>query len=284
MPDPDRLLNTLSRAIAAFRATPGRRGRVVTLPDTAEVMVAGDLHGQVAYFRRLLHCADLGRQPRRHLVLQEVIHGPFRYPTGGDKSHQLVDLLAALKCQFPERVHFLLGNHELAQSLDRPIGKGDDFLNAQFREGIETAYHPPGADISECLSGTVCRGAARPADGDGVFLSHSLPSMKWLPSFDPAVLEHDESELAELLPGGSIHALLWGRDTQADHVAAFLARVGADLLVTGHIPCDNGYETPNERQVIVDSSGPIPCYLLFPADRPLTHAELVGCVRKLYEE
>lgn len=56
MPDPDRLLNTLSRAIAAFRATPGRRGRVVTLPDTAEVMVAGDLHGQVAYFRRLLHC------------------------------------------------------------------------------------------------------------------------------------------------------------------------------------------------------------------------------------
>src|SRR5207302_5822715 len=26
---------------------------------------------------------------------QELIHGPFHYPSGGDKSHQLVDLLAA---------------------------------------------------------------------------------------------------------------------------------------------------------------------------------------------
>ena len=31
------------------------------------------------------------------LVLQEVIHGKFRYPDGGDKSHQLLDLVAALR-------------------------------------------------------------------------------------------------------------------------------------------------------------------------------------------
>jgi hypothetical protein len=37
MPDPERLLTTLRRAAAGFRAQPGRRGRVVTLLDAADV-------------------------------------------------------------------------------------------------------------------------------------------------------------------------------------------------------------------------------------------------------
>jgi hypothetical protein len=281
MPDPDKLFNTLRRAIEAFRTTPGRRGRVVTLPDATEVLAAGDLHGQIEHFRRLLRMADLGRQPRRHLVLQELIHGPFLYPSGGDKSHQLLDLLAALKCQYPDRVHLLLGNHELAQSLDRLIGKGDDFFNSLFREGVETAYGRRAADIYAAYLELFAVVPLAVRTANRVFLSHSLPPAKWLESFDRAVLEQDRTGPAELQPGGTVHALLWGRDTQADHVAAFLARVDADLLVTGHIPCENGFETPNDRQVILDCAGETACFLLFPADRLLTHAELVSCLRSL---
>ena len=74
MPDPDRLLHALARAAQAFRAAPGRRGRVVALEGADEVLVAGDLHGNVRNFGKLLAAADLARRPRRHLVLQEVIH------------------------------------------------------------------------------------------------------------------------------------------------------------------------------------------------------------------
>src|SRR5947209_6550944 len=115
MPDPIRHLTTLRRAVVAFRSTPGRRGRVGYLEDVDEVLVAGDLHGNLENFKTVLQRAELAAHPRRHLVLQEVVHGPHRYPAGGDKSHQLLDLLAALKCQFPRQVHFLMGNHELAQ-------------------------------------------------------------------------------------------------------------------------------------------------------------------------
>ena len=104
MPDPDRLLHTLARAAAAFRATPGRTGRLVRLPaDAADVLVGGDLHGHLGNFQALLKRADLARHPARHLVLQEVVHGPNRYPGGGDKSHQLLDLVAALKVQYPDQ-------------------------------------------------------------------------------------------------------------------------------------------------------------------------------------
>ena len=71
-------------------------------------MVAGDLHGNVDNFRRLLAIADLERHPRRHLVLQEIVHGRSHYPNGSDKSHQMVDLAAALKCQYPKRTHWIL--------------------------------------------------------------------------------------------------------------------------------------------------------------------------------
>ena len=110
------------------------------LAGPQDVLVAGDLHGNVENFRRLLERAGLRSHPDRHLVFQELVHGPFLYPTGGDKSHQLIDLLAALKCQFPRQVHMLLGNHELAQWTNQWIAKRDTELNDLFRQGIETAY------------------------------------------------------------------------------------------------------------------------------------------------
>ena len=281
MPDPERLLHTLRRAVQAFRDTPGRRGRVVALGDAADVLVAGDLHGNLENFRHLLRIADLGTHPRRHLVLQELVHGPHRYPDGGDKSHQLVDLLAALKCQDPGRVHLLLGNHELAQWTDRPIGKEDVDLAEQFWLGVYAAYGDRAEEVYLTyleLFAVVPLAVRTP---NRVFVSHSLPSAARLPAFDPAALERDEADGSDLLPGGSVYSLVWGRDVSPANVAAFLQRVDADLLITGHIPCDQGFAVPNDRQVILDSLGSPAGYCLFPADRPLTHQELIGCVATL---
>src|SRR5216683_832896 len=140
MPDPTRLLRTIRQAIWAFQNTPGRKGHLIYLDGSAEVMVAGDLHGNLENFRRLLERANFLAHPHRHLVFQELLHGPFHYPSGGDKSHQLLDLLAALKCQFPDQVHLLLGNHELAQWTGQWIAKGNHDSNELFRQGAKTAY------------------------------------------------------------------------------------------------------------------------------------------------
>lgn len=281
MPDPDRIVTTLRRAILCFRETPGRRGRFVSLQGVSEVFVSGDLHGNLENFRQLLNRANLAQNPQRHFVLQEVVHGPFHYPAGGDKSHQLLDLLAALKCQFPRQVHFLLGNHELAQCSQRRIAKSDLDLNQCFREGVGTAYGgraPEVYAVYQELLGIVPLALRTP---NRILLSHSLPPASRLEDFDPAALERDESSETDLVPGGSVHALVWGRDTRAETVAAFLAKMDADLLISGHVPCDNGFDTPNDRQLILDSLGAPACYCLFPTDRLLTLAELVQNVHTL---
>ncbi len=276
MPEPARLLHTLREAVKAFRATPGRKGRLTSLPTGREVLIAGDLHGNVENFRLLLKRAALDANPQRHLVLQEVIHGRFFYPDGGDKSHQLLDLTAALKCQYPERVHFLLGNHELAQWQNQLIGKADLDLNALFKQGVATAYKSRAEDVYAAYSELFAAADLALRTSNRIFLSHSLPSAKRLEKFDPADLERDELRPEDVELGGSVHALVWGRDTRPETTAAFLNKVDADLLITGHIPCEKGFEVANDRQLILDSLGTPACYCLFPTDRPLTINDLVG--------
>lgn len=281
MPDPNRLLHTLRQAAEAFRATPGRRGHLVALQRAGEVFATGDLHGNLENFRLILQKAELDSHPDRHLVFQELIHGPFHYPTGGDKSHQLVDLLAALKCQFPARVHLLLGNHELAQGTDRKIYKGTVSYNDLFRQGIETGYGSRAGEVYAAylaLFGVVPLALRTP---NRVFLSHSLPAATRLAAFDPAILERDTHPGDDMHYGGAVYSLLWGRDTSPENAAAFLQKVDADHLITGHIACDEGFAVPNDRQLILDCIGTPACYCLFPTDRPLTRDDLLSCLGTL---
>jgi hypothetical protein len=102
-----------------------------------------------------------------------------------------------------------------------------------------------------------------------------------MPKFDPARLRAAEYSADDLKPGGSAYAIVWGRDASPANAAEFLKKVDADLLITGHIPQDTGFAVPNERQVILDTLGSPAAYCLFPADRPLTHQELLECVKLL---
>ena len=278
MPLPDRMLNTLRRAIDAVTATPGRVGHLVHLIDASDVFVVGDLHGHVPNFQAVWKLADLTANPQRHLVLQELVHGPFPYPDGSEKSHQLVDLFAAVKCQFPGRVHYLPGNHEMAQWTGRKILKGSDDLNERFRKGVIAAY---GAAMPEIYRAYIelfqaCPMGLRTANR--IFFSHTLIPGRNLPLFDVRKLEQDVYEDKEYQPGGIVYGMLWGRDTSEESVELFLQKVDADWLVTGHIAADTGFTVPNSRQVTLDCSGSPGGYLIAPADRELTHRDLVNGV------
>jgi hypothetical protein len=282
MPDPRRVLSTLQQAVRWFRATPGRTGRFTRLPAGTEVMVGGDLHGSVENFRLLLQAADLARQPSRHLVVQELVHGPFAYSDqGGDKSHQLLDLLAALKCQFGSQVHYLLGNHELAQWQNQRIAKGEVDQNEWFIRGIETAYGEYAAAIIDVYRELWDAADLALRTENRVFMSHTYPSARNLPRFELAALEKAEITPEDIVSGGAVHSLLWNRDHSPATVDAFLQKVDADWVITGHIQCDEGYATPNDRQLILDADGTPACYCLFPTDRPVTQQDLVGAVRTL---
>ncbi len=282
MPNPQRLITTVKRAAEFFRSTPGRRGTVIEIESADDVLVAGDLHGNLAHFQTLLDRARLDRNPNRHLVLQELVHGDSLYPNGGCKSHQLVDLVSALKCQYPDRVHFLLGNHELSELNDRPILKGGVRTNQLFRLGIEHAYGDSTAEVFIAYRELFQSLPLGLRTKNRVFISHSYPKASKLENgFDASIFEAASVDQISLERNGSLHDLLWGRDGDEQTARKFAAIVNAELLITGHMPCPEGFRSPNPIQLILDCSRFPACYCLFPNQQPITLTELLSHVRTL---
>ncbi len=265
-----------------FRSTPGRRGGVVTLPASAEVVVVGDLHGNIPAFRKILEFSNLGRNLNRHLVLQELIHGPRYYPDDqGDKSHQLVDLVSALKCQFPDRVHLIIGNHELSELTGRIIGKNGMALNAQFRLGITTAYAPRDEEVYRAYLDLFAALPLAVRTPNRVFLCHTIPDPVDLENFDVTILDADTWTKEAMARHGAVYALTWGRNTEPETIDRFAALVDADWFVTGHQPCNEGFRQANHRQVIIDGTDPYPTYCVFQAGEPVTVESLLGGIKVL---
>lgn len=283
MLDPRRVLAIIQKAALLFRATAGRKGSVIHLNDRAEdVLVVGDLHGHLHTFARAMKLSALERNPGRHLVLQELVHDTRIDPDDGfDPSHRLVDVVCTLKCQFPDRVHLILGNHELSELTGRSISKNGVPLNALFRAGVEASYGDQ-ADAFIAAYHDLFRSlplAVRTPNR--VFVCHTIPDSRYLDSLDLSVLDATVWPSEALARGGAVYALTWGRDTDPDTVDRFAALVDADLFVTGHQPCDEGFRRANHRQLILDGTDPNPACCLFDATGPATIDRLVDGVRPL---
>jgi hypothetical protein len=271
MPDPKKVLTTIRRATELMRATPGRSGGIIAPERAEEIMVVGDLHGNIPAFRKVLTLAALDRNPGRHLVLQELIHGKLEYGEDkGDRSHQLVDVVSALKCQYPDRVHLILGNHELSELTGRIIAKDGKTLNMMFRMGISTAYGASAGEIYEAYKGLFAALPLAIRTANRVFVCHTLPDESDLDALDLELLKADTWPEEAMKRHGTIYALTWGRDTEPEVADRFAAMVDADWFITGHQPCDEGFRQANHRQIIIDGTDPYPTYCLFPTNAPVT--------------
>lgn len=277
------IIAAFQNAAEANLATPGRTGNVVVLaPDLAEeVMITGDLHGHRKNFRGIKKIAALKDHPRRHLILQEVCHGGPTYPqNGGCMSHTLLEDVALLKVEFPHRVHFLLGNHELAEMTDYPIQKNKAMLNLLFRLGLQHMYGEATDDVRAAFIPFLqtCPLAVRLPHG--VFVSHSIPEFCDARGFDTSVFER-EIPYAEYFERSGVFQLVWGRDYRQLNAQAFAKLVGARVLINGHEPCHEGFVAPNDFQIILDCCGEKAGYVLLPLDRELSHDEIMERVQRL---
>jgi hypothetical protein len=277
------IITAFQNATEANLATPGREGNLVALtPELAdEVMVTGDLHGHRKNFNRIKKIAALGNHPRRHLVLQEVCHGgPLYAQNGGCMSHVLLEDIAMLKVKFPSQVHFLLGNHELAEMTDYPIQKNKAMLNLLFRLGLQHMYGQATDDVRAAFISFLqtCPLAVRLPFGE--FISHSIPEWCDTRGFDMSVFER-KIAYEEFFERSGVFQLVWGRDYRPLNAQAFAKLVGAKVLINGHEPCHEGFAAPNDFQIILDCCSEKAGYVMLPLNEELTHAEIMERVRLL---
>jgi hypothetical protein len=279
----EQVIATMREATAQNVATPACVGCVIELGDELadDVLIAADLHGNRINFEKLLKAADLANNPRRHLVMQEVCHGGPTYPSGGCMSHLLLEDIASLKNEFPDRFHFMLSNHELAELTDFAIMKSGRMLNLAFREGLQQLYGDRAEEVRQAYLEFLasCPIAVRLASG--VFISHSIPENVDRNGYDIEIFSR-RLERRDFRPRGPVFRLVWGRDFREENATAFAQLVRTNLLIHGHEPCDEGFQIPNSKQVILDCCSEDACYVILPTHGELTQQDVVNRVAKLH--
>jgi hypothetical protein len=278
----DAVIAAYHEAAQINRELPTRKGNIVELPLTrgGDVLAAADLHGDRLNFERLEQLADLTNHPLRHLILQEVCHGGPTYPGGnGCMSHLVLEDCAGLIVRFPGRVHYLLSNHELAELTDFAICKGNRMLNVAFRAGMCQLYGAAGDAVRAAMSVFLRSCPLGIRIGERLLMTHSLPERLDAPDdhFDWTIFDRELRD-DELLPGGSVFRLVWGRDFRPANAAIFAKKMNSQVLLNGHEPTSAGFDLPNPTQIVLDSCHENGCYTLLPLDRPLSHADVLARV------
>lgn len=267
----------------------------------ATLIATGDLHDNPLHMARLVRAAgiedafaarsagDDGREPA-HLTLHELIHGD-RLMNGLDYSYRVLVRAATLKSMFPDRVHVLLANHELAQLTGAQVAKAGVRCNEAFDEAIDVTFGGNAERVRLAvhafiralpLSVRFDRSAFAKDQGDAgdIFCAHSLPAPTNLQSFEWEVLERELTD-DDLKPRtGAAHQMTWGRGHATEHFDHAHERLGTGLFLLGHELAEEGWHAPSPSAVILNSDHERGVYARIDLTQPQAAQEIGwGCVR-----
>ncbi len=251
--DATQIIETLQMAAEENQISSMRVMQVVHLPGEGEVWMTGDLHDHRRNFDKLIRAADLPNNPQRHLVLHELIHGDHYDTNGAEDSWRMLVQAAELKADYPEQVHFLLANHDLAQIYGEGIMKAGQSVCEAFTAAVVRDFGSQAELVSAAISEFLLSLPLAIRAPNGLFFSHSLPSEAQVDMFDYTVFNRPLTGADYQRRTGPVYQLIWGRGITPQGTEIFAANVDAKLLITGHQPQDMGYAVNGRRHLIVAS-------------------------------
>ena len=257
---------------------PRRRGNVVVLEGTHEILVSGDLHGNRAVLNRILAYADLAHEAGRLLVLQEIAHGPPDPRSGQDRSIELLLRAARMKVERPEQVLFVLANHDLAQITGNEISKAGRRVCQAFSDGVHYAFGPEGAEVLTAVEAFLMSLPLAIHCPNRVRICHTLP--------DPARMDLAGTEIfdrpyeaADLRRGGAVYEWTWGRKQTPEQIDQLASELDVDFFVLAHKHIESGCEMLSPRAIVVVSDHDHGGVLQFSTDAPLTGDNAAACFK-----
>jgi hypothetical protein len=278
--DPDQVLETFQAATEENQLDPLRDQQVIRLPAEGELWIAGDIHDNRTNFRKITIAADLGSNPQRHLILQELIHGDHYDDKGCEGSWETLYRAAELKCDFPNQVHFLFANHDLAQIHGEGIMKAGQSVCEAFTAGIKRDFGDRATAMNVQITEFLLSIPIAARTASGIFFSHSMPTDEQMDAFDYTIFDRPLGGEDYQRRKGPVYQLIWGRGITPAGVDKFLEKVDAKMIVTGHQPQENGYLANGEKHLIIASDHNQGVFLPIDLSKEYTMDELVENLTK----
>ncbi len=302
--DPESVISALLAGARANRENALRRGSIEVVPAEhacRRLIATGDLHDNPISFARLMELAGLSDDNAlddahgAHLTLHELIH-PDQLFNEMDLSYRVLARCADIKARFPQRVHVLLANHELAQIVGAGIVKDGVNVVKAFNRGVEHAF-PDDAPAVQDAIGEFIRslplavrfvGAGDAKAGDGgptdLLCAHSLPGPDLWDRFDPSVLERELTD-DDLTPRrGSAHIMVWGRGQNSELIDSLATRWNVGTFILGHEKAPDGQLLVGQRAIVLNSDHEHAAYAPLDLRTQWSATAVAGVCRPLHEQ
>ena len=273
-------ISAFERATQANREDRCRTGNLIRLEGPGEVIMTGDLHGNSRNFEKLVRFARLADNPRRHLVLHELLHGDIVDGGGQCHSYRLVAQAAELKTQYPHQVHYLLGNHAIAQFTNDEVLKGGMAMVRALNAGLLSAFGTSARLVMSALNRFILSLPVAVRTDNRIWMSHSLPSMRKLAGFQKDIFDKELTG-QELHSSPSLRALIWDRAHSPECLEKLAEMWDVDMFIVGHQPQAQGCDQPCSRMIILASDHIHGCFLPFKLDKHYKPDELFAQVKPL---
>ena len=257
-----------------------RQGNIVKLVGAGEVVMTGDLHGHEGNFDKLVRFTRLAENPQRHLILHELLHGACNDMPDECHSYRLLSRAAELKREYPDQVHFLMGNHAMAQVTRDEVLKGGQAMVRALTKALHTTYGQNTEHVIYALEEFILSMPLAASTANRIWLSHSLPSLRHLAQFDYDIFEMTLT--ADILrTNSSIRALIWDRTHGVKCIEELSSAWNIEVFVMGHQPQELGCGRSHERVIILASDHDHGCFLPFELERAYQPDELFGLIKPL---
>lgn len=245
-------IQLLEAGIAANERDKFRKANLVTLPDRGDLVITGDIHGHRRNFERVLSYSNLEKNPDRHLILQEIIHGGDEDAQGGCLSFELLADAVKLKVAFPDRVHLILANHDTAFINNSDVMKGGKEMNASMREALKRKYGAKMKAVESAIERFLFTQPLAVKTQNRIWMSHSLPADRMADKFDFGIFNRN-LKVSDIVRPNSAYLLTWGRNQSDEKLAFYSEKLDVDLFVLGHQVQETGWMSNNKNLIILDS-------------------------------
>jgi hypothetical protein len=270
-------INLLEAGIKANQADTYRRHNLIVLPDKGDIVITGDLHGHRRNFERIVAYSGLEKNPDRHLLLQEIIHGGPEDEKGGCLSFDLLADVAILKIKFSDRVHIILANHDTAFITNSEVMKNGREMNASMRQAMKRRFGNKTKDVESAIERFLFSQPLAVKCPNRIWLSHSLPSDRMIEKFDFSIFNRN-LKINDIVRPNSAYLLTWGRRQSSESLKMLAEKFGVDFFVLGHQVQESGWMSNDENMIIIDSQHDHGHLLHIDLSRQYDIKTLTGCL------
>ena len=257
---PQTIIDLLNKGAEANNSDRFRRGNLIYLPADGSLIITGDIHGHRRNFERIVAFADLTNNPDRLLVLQEIIHGGPEDSEGGCLSYKLLFDVVRYKLSFPDSVHIIMGNHDTAFISSSEVMKNGKEMNRSMRLALEREFRQESPDIELAIRELLFAQPLAVRCNNRIWLSHSLPSERYVDKFDRKILDR-QLKIDDCERPGSAYLLTWGRNHSQSLLDKMAELFDVDIFILGHQPQQSGWSRAGENLVIITSDHNHGCLL-----------------------